>query len=76
MNEIPLTNKEIMQKANNALMCLTDLHDTNGRPRKPGTTPPPNKYEQLEKLKKLLDSGAITKEEYEREKEKILKGNN
>ncbi|MCX6074055.1 MAG: SHOCT domain-containing protein [Campylobacterales bacterium] len=30
------------------------------------------KYDHLTKLKDLLDSGAITPEEYEREKEKIL----
>jgi hypothetical protein len=33
----------------------------------------PDKYAQLEKLKKLLDQGAITQEEYRSEKEKILK---
>jgi len=31
-----------------------------------------DKYDQLIKLKKLLDMGAITQEEYEREKDKIL----
>jgi uncharacterized Tic20 family protein len=31
-----------------------------------------NIYEDLERLKKLLDDGAITKEEYEREKERIF----
>ena len=29
-------------------------------------------YDDLEKLKRLLDEGAITQEEYEREKERIL----
>lgn len=29
-------------------------------------------YEKLEQLKKLLDEGAITHEEYEREKAKLL----
>ena len=33
---------------------------------------PPDKYTQLEKLKKLLDEGAITKEEFDKEKAKIL----
>jgi hypothetical protein len=32
----------------------------------------PDKYAQIERLKKLLDEGAITKEEYDREKAKIL----
>ncbi|MDR2147758.1 MAG: DUF4870 domain-containing protein [Tannerella sp.] len=31
-----------------------------------------NIYDELEKLKEFLDSGAITQEEYEREKERIL----
>jgi Short C-terminal domain len=32
-----------------------------------------DRYAQLERLKKLLDDGAITKEEYEKEKAKLLK---
>lgn len=32
-----------------------------------------NKYEQLEKIKKLLDEGVLTQEEFENEKIKILK---
>ena len=31
-----------------------------------------NNYQQLEQLKSLLDSGAITQEEYNKEKEKLL----
>jgi hypothetical protein len=34
--------------------------------------PQEDKYDELEKLKKLLDEGVITKEEFEREKAKIL----
>ena len=34
-----------------------------------------NKYDQLKKLKELLDSGAITQEEYDKEKKKILEEN-
>jgi hypothetical protein len=32
-----------------------------------------DKYEQLVKLKKLLEDGIITQEEFEKEKAKILK---
>lgn len=35
-------------------------------------SPQPDKYDQLNKLKGLLDSGAITEEEYNIEKEKLL----
>jgi hypothetical protein len=35
-------------------------------------TPQETKYDELEKLKKLLDEGAITKDEFDREKAKIL----
>ncbi len=35
-----------------------------------------NKYESLEKLKKLYDDKILTKEEYEKEKDKILNGLN
>lgn len=45
----------------------------------PATTPsatpaqqPPDKYERIAALKKLLDSGALTQEEFETEKAKIL----
>ena len=34
-----------------------------------------DKLSNLEKLKKLLDDGALTKEEYEKEKKKILEEN-
>jgi hypothetical protein len=33
---------------------------------------PANRYEQLDKLKKLLDDGAITQEEFDAEKRKLL----
>ena len=74
MNIIYLRDHAIMEKANNALMCLTALQETDGRPPKKDTsiTPKSNKYDDLEKLKKILESGAITQEEYEKEKEKIL----
>jgi hypothetical protein len=36
------------------------------------TTPKLDKFSKLEKLKKLLDDGALTKEEYEKEKKKVL----
>ena len=39
------------------------------------TSPKLDKFSRLEKLKKLLDDGALTKEEYEKEKKKILDEN-
>ena len=36
-------------------------------------SPPSDKFDQLEKLKKLFDEGVITKEEFNQEKAKILK---
>jgi hypothetical protein len=42
---------------------------------KPGSSAPASgddKYAELAKLNQLLDSGAITQEEFNREKEKIL----
>jgi hypothetical protein len=41
--------------------------------QKKATTKSESKYDKLKKLKELLDSGAITKEEFEKEKKKILK---
>ncbi len=41
-------------------------HETNS------VAPQMDKYDELEKLKKLLDEGVITKEEFERQKAKIL----
>ena len=35
-----------------------------------------DKYDQVDKLKKLLDEGAITEEEFEKEKEKLLSNKN
>ena len=39
------------------------------------TSPRPerDRYAEIEKLKKLLDQGALTQDEFEREKAKILK---
>lgn len=34
---------------------------------------PPSKVDEIERLKKLLDDGALTREEYEREKASVLK---
>lgn len=34
MNEIPLRGKKRIAETNNALMCLTGLWETNGRPKK------------------------------------------
>ena len=41
--------------------------------RKDATSQNDSKFERLEKLNKLRESGALTQEEYEREKKKILK---
>jgi hypothetical protein len=73
LNTIFLMDQPIMEKANNALMCLAGLQATNGRPSK-GAPPvvKSNKYEDLEKLNGLLKSGAITQEEFDAEKKKIL----
>ncbi|NOT11950.1 MAG: SHOCT domain-containing protein [Methylococcaceae bacterium] len=35
-------------------------------------TAPQDKYDRLSKLKTLLDAGAITQQEYEEEKKKVL----
>lgn len=71
MNVIPLRDHSLVVKVNNALMCLANLHATNGRPPNINSTPN-NKYDDLKKLKDLFDDGAITKAEYEIEKKKIL----
>lgn len=76
ISQVRVDDFELMEQTNNALMCLSNLQDTNGRPAgkaisKPLSTPT-DKYSDLEKLKKLLDSGAITPDEYEKEKAKIL----
>ncbi len=34
--------------------------------------PQPDRYDQLEKIKRLLDSGAISQDEFNAEKTKIL----
>ena len=41
-------------------------------PVSPASAPPVDKLGQIERLKKLLDSGALTQQEYDREKAKIL----
>jgi hypothetical protein len=40
-----------------------------------GAAPKHDKFTELEKLKKLLDNGTLTKEEYQMEKKKILDDN-
>ena len=47
------------------LECLAGIPDKSEKAS-------PDKYSQLERLKRLLDSGAISDEEYEKEKQKIL----
>ncbi len=75
MNVIYSKNHDVVEKANNALMCLCNLQETNGRPKKHTIEKPTtdkDKYDKIEQLKKLLDDGAITQEEYETEKGKLL----
>jgi hypothetical protein len=43
--------------------------DPESRPQAPA---PPDKYDQLRKLNELREVGAVTDEEYEREKRKLL----
>jgi hypothetical protein len=45
---------------------------TGSAPSTAAASPAVDKLTQLERLKKLLDSGALTQQEYEREKTKIL----
>lgn len=45
---------------------------SNSPPSTAAVSPTVDKLGQLERLKKLLDSGALTQQEYEREKAKIL----
>jgi len=42
------------------------------KPTDTGSAPGRDKYDELERLKKLLDDGALTQDEFEREKAKIL----
>ena len=51
------------EKANTEFQKAEDMANNN----------PSNNTEQLLRLKRLLDSGAITQEEFDREKEKLLK---
>ncbi len=47
-----------------------EIKDCNNK--KPTSNSMTSKYDELKKLKELLDSGVITQEEFEKEKEKIL----
>jgi hypothetical protein len=55
-------------KVYSTLECLAGIKSKN-------SDSSADKYDRLAKLKALLDSGAIDKVEYEREKEKILNSN-
>jgi hypothetical protein len=55
-----------------ALECLAGIEP---KPAADKNVPTESKYTKLEKLKSLLDSGAITAEEYEKEKKKVLEEN-
>ncbi len=61
----------------NKLYSKTDFEIVQGKTKTKNKVKPKNslsedKYDKLEKVKKLLDDGAITKEEYDMEKTKIL----
>jgi hypothetical protein len=60
-------DKALTIEAYSAYECLAGIISKSLRPS--------DKYDKLKKLKDLFDSGAITKEEYEIEKNKILKEN-
>jgi len=56
---------------------LTDIHIEQAKKQASASPPPPmlpkeDKYDRLIKLKKLLDEGVLTQEEFDREREKIL----
>ena len=57
-------------------VIVNNLFDSNGTNTNSATNFDKNKYESLERLKKLYDEKALTKEEYEKEKDKILNGLN
>lgn len=48
------------------------VFDCVDKPPASGATPAEDKYAKVAKLKQLLDSGALTQEEFEREKTKVL----
>lgn len=49
------------------VFAVVDRPEESGRDAADG-----EKYDRLAKLKKLLDEGALTQEEFEREKDKLL----
>ena len=57
-------------------VIVNNLFDSNSTNNNSATNFDKNKYESLERLKKLYDEKALTKEEYEKEKDKILNGLN
>lgn len=57
-------------------VIVNNLFDSNSINTDSATNFDKNKYESLERLKKLYDEKVLTKEEYEKEKDKILNGLN
>ena len=57
-------------------VCLPERYERNERPSSVPYTPTSagSRADELGKYKKLLDEGAITEEEYQREKRQILGG--
>ncbi len=48
------------------------VFDCVERPAPPGAAPTDDKYAKITKLKRLLDTGALTQDEFDREKAKVL----
>ena len=57
-------------------VIVNNLFDSNSTNTNSATNFDKNKYESLERLKKLYDEKALSKEEYEKETDKILNGLN
>ena len=65
-----ITNYNLMIEDAIAACEVADCKD-----KKNAETKTPDKYDKLKKLKELLDQGALTQEEYDKEKKKILEEN-
>lgn len=64
--------KKFVQNTNNELNNALNYIKNNLINNNNIAPPPPNKYDELKKLKELVDNNIITQEEFEAEKKKIL----